>query len=199
MSKGSKAKRQRTAKLRADWEGWLDEFQKEGDRAAIILGAAFLDERLHEVLGFFFVDDETQSNALLGVDGPLGAFGARVTAAYCLGFLSPADFADLRTIKQIRNDFAHMLHGMSFEDPEVKKQCLRLQATTGVLGGELAQNPRQVFLVSVVLIAHRVGIAAFAAKAQQRKVGPPYKPARLVLDPRHLSAGGREAGERAGG
>ena len=95
---------------------------------------------------------------------------------------SPADLADLRLIGQIRNKFAHMLHGLSVEALEVKSRCLKLQAAEGVLGGALLQDPRQMFIVSVVLLAHRLGMSAEAAKHQRRTVGPPYEPGKLVLE-----------------
>jgi hypothetical protein len=186
-----KAKGLRKAKQRTDWDAWLEELQKvEDDRAVAILGAAFLDAWLEESLRSFFVDDEEEVNALL--DRALGNFGARIGASFSLGLVSPADLADLRIIQGIRNDFAHMMQGLSFEDPDVKPGCLRLKSAAGVFGGRLARNPRQVFIVSVVQLAHRIALSAEAAKLQRRQVGPPYKPVKVILDPRH--AGGAQAG-----
>jgi len=38
-------------------------------------------------------------------------------------------------------------------------------------------------------------MSAEAAKLQRRKVGPPYKPVKLVLDPRHFTAEGSQPSE----
>lgn len=69
-----------------DWQGWINEFQNESDRAAVVLGVAVLDALLEELLRAFLVEDSTEVDHLLGVDRPLGSFGARGRAAYCLGF-----------------------------------------------------------------------------------------------------------------
>ena len=60
----AEAKRQRHDTQRDDWDGWLEELRREGPRAAAIVGAAFLDAQLEEVLESFFVDDQ-ESRRLL--------------------------------------------------------------------------------------------------------------------------------------
>jgi mannitol operon repressor len=115
--------------------------------------------------------------------GALGRFGPRIDAAYCLGLLSAGDVADLRVIQEIRNDFAHELHGLSFDSPEVQEKCGRLREM-GVIGPDRVQAPgvaRNRFIVSVVLLAQRIASAAEAAKHQQRNIGPLYKLAKMVL------------------
>ena len=57
-----------------------------------------------------------------------------------------------------------------------------------MLDGALVQDPRQRFITSVVLLAELLRMSAEAAKLQRRTVGPPYKPGKLVLDPRHSAA-----------
>jgi hypothetical protein len=91
--------------------------------------------------------------------------------------------ADLRVIQEIRNDFAHELHGLSFDSPEVQEKCGRLREM-GVIGPDRVQAPgvaRNRFIVSVVLLAQRIASAAEAAKHQQRNIGPLYKLAKMVL------------------
>ena len=71
----AEAKRQRQAAQRDDWDGWLNELENERPRAAAIVGAAFLDARLEELLESFFVDDHEARRLL---NGPLGNFGSRI-------------------------------------------------------------------------------------------------------------------------
>src|SRR5947207_3180423 len=54
--KGKKSHEQTLAKSK-DFQGFLDEFQKENDRSAAIMGAAFLDEHLKQLLANFMVTD----------------------------------------------------------------------------------------------------------------------------------------------
>lgn len=60
------ADREREKLQREDWDGFLKEFQGESDRAAAIVGAAFLDEHLRFLLEEFLVDDPESRNLLEG-------------------------------------------------------------------------------------------------------------------------------------
>lgn len=182
MARATPKKSARKAEQRADWDGWLEELQQETHRGAALVGAAFLDAWLEEALTNFLVPDPQEVGRLMR--GALGSFGARIDAAYCLGLLSAGDVADLREIQQIRNDFAHELHGLSFDSPGVQERCARLHGI-GSLGLEVPLLPPSVarnrFIVAVVVLANRIAMTALAAKHHQRTIGPPYKPVKLVL------------------
>lgn len=154
--------RSRKLKKLEDWQGWIDEFQNESDRAAVVLGAAVVDTLLEELLRAFFVDDSTAADQLLGVERPLGSFGARGRAAYCLGLVSKEHFDDLRTLGRIRNRFAHDLHGLDFRDTSVRDLCLNLKAIKTILP-DREVDARSRYIVSVAHIAswlslNRLGI-----------------------------------------
>ncbi|HYX72596.1 MAG TPA: MltR family transcriptional regulator, partial [Nitrososphaera sp.] len=93
----------------------------------------------------FLVDDEGEVGELLGTEKPLGAFGARIRAAYCMGLLSKEDFEDLKIIKAIRNDFAHQLHGLSFNEASIAKKCEKLRAVNRT-HHDYRLSPRQMFV-----------------------------------------------------
>lgn len=100
-----------------DYGEFLTEFQHESDRAAAILGGVLLDEHLRVLLKSVLIDDEETLNLLeRGENSPLSSFSARIKGAYCMGLISKDVFDDLETIREIRNRFAHQLHGLSFED-----------------------------------------------------------------------------------
>ncbi len=69
-----------------DFRGFFEEFQNESPRAAVILGAAFLDAQLRELLANFMIDQKSVVDELIGSeskpDRPLSAFSARIRAAY---------------------------------------------------------------------------------------------------------------------
>ena len=65
----------------------LFDYNEASDRAVAIVGPAFLDTLITELLVSFLIDDKKEVQKLLQPDGPLGSFGAKVTACYCLGLI----------------------------------------------------------------------------------------------------------------
>jgi DNA-binding MltR family transcriptional regulator len=136
-----------------DLAGFMKEFGVETNRAAAILGAALLDELLSQLISNFLIDDDKEVRNLLDVERPLGAFGARIRAAYCLGLITNEVFQDLNVIKSIRNLFAHGLHGLSFEAEQVRRECAKLQSLERVHLVNLdSSSPRARFMISIYLI-----------------------------------------------
>ena len=166
--KGKKSQEETLAKSK-DFQGFLDEFQKETDRSAAIIGAAFLDEHLKQLLANFMVDDPNEVKQLLSQESPLGSFGARIRAAYCLGLISRQYFESLKLIKDVRNAFAHQLHGLTFEDKDVADACKKLQALQP-LKSRFAQTPRQMFVNSATFILMDISIRALTVLQKRRKI-----------------------------
>ena len=97
--------------IKDHWQNILVEFHSKSDRAAAILGAAFLEAHLGELISSFFVDAVDEEMSLLDADRPLGTFAARVRAAYCMGLISKTEHHDLNLIMQIQHIFANQVHG----------------------------------------------------------------------------------------
>lgn len=68
-----------------DFEEFLQEFQHESDRAAAVLGAAYLDTRLEELFRAKFVTGPKFVEELLTGQGGLSTFSARISTAYAVG------------------------------------------------------------------------------------------------------------------
>jgi hypothetical protein len=83
---------------------------EENDLALAIVGGAFLDTLLENILIEFLVDDEKEVGELLRHEGPLGTYSGKVRAAYCLGLLRKPVRDDLRLVGKIRNRFARVVH-----------------------------------------------------------------------------------------
>jgi hypothetical protein len=60
---------------------------EKNERAAAIVGGAFLDTLLEHILFGFLVEDEREVQRLLEPEQPLGTYGARVRIVYCLGLI----------------------------------------------------------------------------------------------------------------
>jgi mannitol operon repressor len=148
MPSSRKSTRAEAAAKIADLQGFAAEFQNEGDRAAAILAAALLDERLRQLLTAYLIDDSKEVALLLDQEQSLGSFGARMRAAYCLGLLDKDLYGLLSGIKKVRNAFAHQLHGLTFESPGIANDCKVLRDILRFPAGfeDLASTPRAVFI-----------------------------------------------------
>jgi len=171
--RGKKSHTEKVAKSK-DFQGFLDEFQQENDRSAAIIGAAFLDEYIRQLLTNFFVEDVKEVSLMLSSESPLGSFGARIRAAFCLGLISREYFESLKIIKDIRNAFAHQLHGRTFDDEDIAAACKKLQALQP-LKLRLTQTPREMFITSAILVLMYISVRALTVLKQRRKV--PTSPA----------------------
>src|SRR5712692_1846448 len=80
-----------------------EEFHDAPDRVLAIVGAAYLDSMLEQLLRAVFVGDKENVDKLIGIRGPLGSNGSRYQLAYCLGLISAEERDDLKTIADIRN------------------------------------------------------------------------------------------------
>jgi len=104
----------------------LFEYSEASDRAVAIVGPAFLDRLLSEILTEFLIEDDKDIQRLLQPEGPLGTFGSRVTACYCLGLINELVRSDLKLVGKIRNRFAHDL-GADFSNPQISGWCRALR------------------------------------------------------------------------
>jgi hypothetical protein len=138
-------------------------FQEEkNERAAAIVGAAFLDTILEEILVNFFVDDEKEVRNLLKTERPIGTYGSRTSLAYCLGLIGEIIRDDLRLVGKIRNRFAHDLQ-VSFNDDPIRTWALALkwhEISMSMRAPEGA-TPSEIFQVGVnQLVTHLNGIVS---------------------------------------
>ncbi|HVQ37901.1 MAG TPA: MltR family transcriptional regulator [Pyrinomonadaceae bacterium] len=151
-----------------DFQGFLEEFQKENDRSTAIIGAAFLDEHLKQLLTNFFVADAKEVAHLLSTESPLGSFGARIRAVYCLGLISREYFESLKIIKGIRNDFAHQLHGLTFDDKNISNECKKLKPLQPIKS-IVTQTPRQLFVTSTIFVLMDLSVRTFTILNKRRR------------------------------
>jgi mannitol operon repressor len=171
-SKKRKQDREQMALKSQDLQGFIDEFQKESDRATAILGAALLDEKLLQLLTAFLINDKKEVDLLLDVEQPVGSFGARIRMVYCLGLLTRRAFDILIVIKRIRNAFAHQLHGLSFADPEIVRECDKLRS---ILKDppDLVRSGRTAYLSATLSAQLELWAMTTSIEASQRRCKVP--------------------------
>jgi len=92
-----------------EFEKFVEDFKKESDRSAVILGTAKLDIQLYQILRKVLRSTPSSRDDLLDDGRPLGTFSSRIDMAYRLGLIT-ADFArELHLVRRIRDSFAHEL------------------------------------------------------------------------------------------
>lgn len=134
-----------------DWKGFAEEFQTGTDRATAILGGVFLDEHLQVLLKNFLVDEKSIIDELFGVEKPLSTFSARTKMAYALGLINKEIFDDLDRIRNIRNSFAHALHGLSFSHVDISQWCRSLIISSKLIPPNEDEYPPRTLYISAVL------------------------------------------------
>ena len=181
-----------------DFHDFLDEFQRESDRAAAVLSAAYLDELLKQLLLASFVDNSRTVTDLLGPNAALGSFGGRVNLAYALGLITKAEAGDLNLLRRIRNDFAHHLHGLSFNTRRIADRCANFQcneerfAAIPGLRAEYPSEARKLFdLAAALLSFYLTRRVHHAARAQ-----PAKPPLWLATPPEQAPSGTTQVSNR---
>ncbi|MES2836898.1 MAG: hypothetical protein V4667_05205 [Bacteroidota bacterium] len=105
-----------------------DQFQKESDRAAVILTASLLDEALTSLIRSFLVPCSSAKDTIFEeVNSPLANFSSKIDMANRLGLISNKLTRDIHLIRKIRNSFAHDVFGCDFENGSVKGRVLELK------------------------------------------------------------------------
>lgn len=117
----------------------VKEWYGESDRAAAVLGAAFLDDQLALLLRATIRGGSSTESRLLERDRPLSSFSARIETAYGFGLISKQARDDLHLIRKIRNRFAHRVTDFDFESAGLKDRVRSLEIPA-IVETELAES-----------------------------------------------------------
>jgi hypothetical protein len=111
-----------------------NEFEKESDRAAVILTASLFDHAITQLLRITFVPAPVSEDQLFdSPNAPLASFSAKINMAYRIGLISKQFCRDLHLIRAIRNNFAHNVSGCTFENASVRSRVLELAKSSGII------------------------------------------------------------------
>ena len=172
-----------TLQQREHWdEVFRTEFERESDRACVILAAAMLDQSLETLLKARLVPISKPDNDLFnGVYAPLSTFDARIDTTHRIGLISTNLCRDLHIIRKIRNDFAHNITGCSFEDSTVRSRVMELQRSLRL--SEREPQVRKRFLKGVKgdfqmvvswMLWHLWSQSSRIDSMKPRRLEPPY-------------------------
>jgi hypothetical protein len=120
------------------------EYRALGRRELAVVVAGVLDLAIAELLRKRLLDQPKECEEFLGLneDGraPCGTFGSRIQLALLTGIITAEDAGLLRSIKAIRNKFAHRIL-VDFDSPQVVPLVLKLHEQWRARVRELAQDP----------------------------------------------------------
>jgi mannitol operon repressor len=138
-----------------DLSSFLKEFQGETDRGAALVGAAVLDEKLRETLQSFMISTKAAEKLLSGGTAPLGTFSARLDASYALGLINDFEHSECHLIRKVRNEFAHRIHGTTFNDEKISKVCDKLKSDLPGGKAKFKGDFRYMYINAVIMMAVR--------------------------------------------
>ena len=99
-------------------EALMDAFFKGHPYAAAILGQCMVEYELDKLLRRKLKKvDDGMWKKMTESDGPLGTFSRKTTAAAALGLITEITASKLKTIRVVRNQFAHSQRLLRFSDP----------------------------------------------------------------------------------
>jgi len=115
----------------------IEEFQdfrtsltSETDRGSVLMAAAFIEDKLLQMLKDFMVKNKSIQKKIFEGNGALATFSSKIQMAYLLGLIPKNIFDDLNILKRLRNDFAHNAKPISFKTDYVKDRCNALQVVS---------------------------------------------------------------------
>jgi hypothetical protein len=133
----------------------------ESDRGAILAAGEFLSVVLGELIAARVVEKRVGPNATPGSKPFLKdthEFARRISAAWALGLLRPAERRNLSKIKMMRNMVGHAPMHVSFATEEIAKLCAKLEWPPGNLSPEEVGRNRffEVVTYMVVTLVERI-------------------------------------------
>jgi DNA-binding MltR family transcriptional regulator len=127
-----------------------ESLRSETDRGCALMAAAFLDEKLKNLLQAFLINDPKSFEYLFYGTGGLSSFSSRIEMAYLLGFISPNMKRDLNMIRKIRNEFAHSAEVINFNTSPISDRCNELKYVPETYR---ERSPRDKFIRASFIIA----------------------------------------------
>lgn len=128
------------------------ELSKETDRGVALVSVSYLDTLLKHLVCSRSTLDRRKIEMKLGMfgaNGPMDSFSNKIKICYLFGLLTDIEYQDLDIIRDIRNDFAHLLSGLSFDTSNIADTCRSLHASK--VDGQ-PSSARECFIKAAVRI-----------------------------------------------
>lgn len=150
---------------------FLREFHNESPRAAAIIGCAYLDNLLNELLKSRLVEDKALFKEI--IDNL--TFKRRIDLCYLTGIFSKVERDDLITINRIRRPFAHDISLNNFNKNDTPAKCNDLQIIKRLPKETQLKHlskPREKYTLAVILYMMILEVMLKSGK----RIDQPQKP-----------------------
>jgi hypothetical protein len=114
--------------LKPDHAPIIFEINDQSDRAAAIVAASFLEDRLAALLKVSMRDDPKVIRDMFGGHGPLGTFSAKIDLGFLINLYDERQHRVLHRIRTVRNKFAHGLELVTFGTRQIVDLCNNFEA-----------------------------------------------------------------------
>ena len=125
---------------------------QESDRGCVLFAASHMDHKLSILFQKILIGNKTHLDSILAFNGPLGSFSSKTKLAYSLGILRRKEFEDIEVLRKIRNEFAHSIETLAFQDLKIKQLIRNFK----LLANPDHDNPKYHFISIVGLIFSRL-------------------------------------------
>ncbi len=113
-----------TSELRTAVASLYEEIERASDRAVGVLAGSIVETHLTKLLQQHLNDPARKVwKARSHSSGPFGPFSVKIDLALLVGLISEEAHRDLMNLKNIRNEFAHTLDVVGFEDASIQARC----------------------------------------------------------------------------
>ncbi len=145
----------------------MEEYADMTDQATALVFCAMVERSLEKTILSRMVRMRRKDRlGLFEGLGPLASMAAKIKIAASLAIIGPNVSSDLEIIKNIRNQFAHSFHSISFDTKSVASECKLLNTSDIILnraanrGRDLPTAPRDLYVYSCFGIWSALGMKA---------------------------------------
>lgn len=130
----------------------LNYLKNESDLGCILIGAAFLENCLEDLLyaSMTFAEGPFKS----GISRVIQSFYGKICVAYAFGLIGPDEAVELDRFKKIRNIAAHTSSPSQFADPRILEVVKSMHAAR--IHGWDPENPKFKYVVSLTVQVGRL-------------------------------------------
>lgn len=175
-----------------DMVHYYEHIEAESDRGAAVMAAALVERALEDRIRTKLIDpgDGTADTWFEGINAPFRTFSAKISLGRALGIYDAQIESLLIAVKNLRNAFAHGMVPLTFSDPTLADECVKLRPSTAD-PKKWVLSSRQTFAYGCITLARMLGMKV-VAQAQVDRVAAvlesaPERPLRSI-------AGGGESG-----
>jgi hypothetical protein len=155
----------------------MADVSKMDGRAAALVLSAIIDNLLeYVILSRFRRLSKRRRDALFrNPTAPLVSMSAKTHVAYAMGIVGDELRSQLDRMRSIRNTFAHAMLAVSFDDPQIAAECMKLDPRRLIHEGYAYQpetdSPRERFTV-VATLAASILMRFINHRADELRYGP---------------------------